>query len=483
MADVLIIGGGVAGLSAGIYARIHGHRATVCERHFVAGGNLTGWTRGGYKIDNCIHWLTGTNPHTSLYKMWVELGALGGVDIYKENSLYTYELDGQRMSLYRDLSKLEAKMLEISPEDKREIRAFIGAIRTMQGLLGIGGEAHNESVKPLRLIRSAPTLLRYYKMTAGELGARFKSRVLREFIVSFMTDKFGVIALLCVFAHFCGDNADLPAGGSIAMAKRMVDRLKSLGGKLLLKKEAVKIHLCGKKATSVEFSDGEIINADYVVVTTDPAATFGSIIDEPMPAPLKKQYESDAYIRFSSYQCAFACDLPSLPFEADLTLKLPEKYKLRMCSEYLVVREFSHEPSYAPEGKSIIQTMTFCDERGAKKFLELYRDKERYESRKRYLARIVKEAIEETVPALKGHIELLDIWTPATYKRFVGSDIGSYMSFAISSRVLPVIQSNRIKGLDNVIMASQWLQSPGGLPIAAEMGKRAIDTVNKLCKQ
>ena len=64
MKTVLIIGGGVSGLSAGIYARYHGYNAVICERHKLAGGNLTGWTREGYHIDNCIHWLTGTSPNT-----------------------------------------------------------------------------------------------------------------------------------------------------------------------------------------------------------------------------------------------------------------------------------------------------------------------------------------------------------------------------------------------------------------------------------
>ena len=77
MANILIIGGGVSGLSAGIYAQMHGHHAIVCEQHFIPGGNLTGWDRGGYHIDNCIHWLTGTNPSSPLYPMWEDLGALG----------------------------------------------------------------------------------------------------------------------------------------------------------------------------------------------------------------------------------------------------------------------------------------------------------------------------------------------------------------------------------------------------------------------
>ena len=79
LAKIIIIGAGVSGLSAGIYAQMHGHNATIYERHFKAGGNLTGWDRCGYHIDNCIHWLTGTNPVTKLYKTWESLGALGDV--------------------------------------------------------------------------------------------------------------------------------------------------------------------------------------------------------------------------------------------------------------------------------------------------------------------------------------------------------------------------------------------------------------------
>ena len=46
MAVFVIVGGGVAGLSAGIFAAKEGHRAIVIERQDIAGGNLTGWRRG-----------------------------------------------------------------------------------------------------------------------------------------------------------------------------------------------------------------------------------------------------------------------------------------------------------------------------------------------------------------------------------------------------------------------------------------------------
>lgn len=160
MANVLIIGGGVSGLSAGIYARLHGHTATICEKHFIPGGNLTGWDRGGYHIDNCIHWLTGTNPNTDLYKTWEELGALGNVRVFEGESLYTVERDGGSVSLYSDLCRMEKEMLKYSPEDKREIKSLVRTVKALQGFFGIKGEKHNKGASFSDLFRGIPSLLK-----------------------------------------------------------------------------------------------------------------------------------------------------------------------------------------------------------------------------------------------------------------------------------------------------------------------------------
>jgi phytoene dehydrogenase-like protein len=56
---VIIIGGGLAGLSAGSYLRSSGYRTTVVEHGLSLGGVCNAWQRRGYTIDGCIQWLTG----------------------------------------------------------------------------------------------------------------------------------------------------------------------------------------------------------------------------------------------------------------------------------------------------------------------------------------------------------------------------------------------------------------------------------------
>jgi phytoene dehydrogenase-like protein len=478
MAKILIIGAGVAGLSAGIYAQLSGHQAIVCEKHFVAGGNLTAWNRGGYHIDNCIHWLTGTNPVTPTYRMWETLGALGEIEVYQGESLFTCEHEGKRISLYRDLSRMKQEMLEISPEDEKEILSFIHAIEYLQGFCGIAGKEHNKKISLLDTVASVPALSRYYGLTTGELAKKFKHPLLSLFITGFFGYDFGALALIFVCAHFCGDNGGIPKGSSSAMAERMTERLLSLGGKLLLKKEAVKIHTKDKKASAVTFSDGSTIEADYIVLTADPASVFGNLLDLPMPEYLNKKYKNPRFLRFSAYHCAYSCRLSSLPFEGDLIFEIPEEYREQLLTDRLIVREFSHEKDFSPEGENLLQTLTFTFEKDAEDFITLRKcDREAYTERKKMLAAVTQQLLENRFPEMAGKLKCIDVWTPATYQRFTNAKIGSFMSFALPSRAFPLCTKNRVPGLSNVILATQWQQAPGGLPIAADVGRKAIRTI------
>lgn len=465
MAKILIIGGGVSGLSAGICSRLYGNDVTICEMHSCAGGNLTGWQRGEYHIDNCIHWLTGTNPATKTYKLWEDLGALGDVKISTGESLYTCEYRGMTLSLYSDLGRLKGEMLKISPKDARQIHSLFHAVELMQRIIGIGGIGQDKGLSA-KDIFTLPLLAKYYFLSVDELASKFSHPLLRTFIRAFWGDHFGALAMICVMANFCGGNGGLPEGGSKPMAERMAARFISLGGKLETNKRAAKINIQNGRAISVEFADGDTASADYIIYTGDPFAAFGKLIPLPLPRKLKKLYASPRFKIFSSYQCAFSCSAP-LPFTGDYIFN-PRG------GAQVILREFSHESSFAPTGEILLQTMTFCREAECRGIIRLRAtDKAAYEKQKGRYARTQERLIVRHFPQLKGKLKLIDVWTPATYKRYTGAAAGSYMSFTLPSRALPSKMSGKVKGVENLLLATQWQQSPGGLPIAAECGRRA----------
>jgi len=91
MKKIIIIGGGVAGLTAGIYAQKNGYDSCILEKNHILGGECTGWDRKGYHIDGCIHWLVGTKENTPMYKLWETAGALGNtVEIYHPETFLSF---------------------------------------------------------------------------------------------------------------------------------------------------------------------------------------------------------------------------------------------------------------------------------------------------------------------------------------------------------------------------------------------------------
>ena len=161
-----------------------------------------------------------------------------------------------------------------------------------------------------------------------------------------------------------------------------------------------------------------------------------------------------------------------------MTLYIPVEYQKKMHARYLLIRNDSHEQGYAPEGKSLVQVMVYCGEKTSRALIRARaKDREKYTAFKNDTAAIIEELLIKQYPALSGKLTLLDTWTPASYRRYVGSQIGSFMSFVLPSKYLPREQGNGIRGLDNVRLAGQWLQPPGGLPIAALSGKHAVESL------
>lgn len=69
---IVIIGGGIAGLCVGVYARKCGYNVELLEQHHSAGGLAASWRRGDYTFETCLHWLLGSNPSGDLHAAWLE---------------------------------------------------------------------------------------------------------------------------------------------------------------------------------------------------------------------------------------------------------------------------------------------------------------------------------------------------------------------------------------------------------------------------
>lgn len=127
---IVIVGGGISGLTAGVYALKAGFEAEIYEKHSIVGGECTGWDREGYHVDNCIHWLIGTKEGSSLHNIWKDVGALeNDLEIIQADKMYTSELNGEKITLWKDLERTEKELIDLSPEDEMEIKKLMKYVR------------------------------------------------------------------------------------------------------------------------------------------------------------------------------------------------------------------------------------------------------------------------------------------------------------------------------------------------------------------
>ena len=120
MKKIIVIGGGIAGLTAGIYGLLDGYEVTLYEKNAFLGGECTDWERQGYHIDNCLHWLTGCNPKDDLYQIWREIGAIcDDTELYFEPYFYCFDMNGKRLHFWCDLEKARQEFIGLSREDEK----------------------------------------------------------------------------------------------------------------------------------------------------------------------------------------------------------------------------------------------------------------------------------------------------------------------------------------------------------------------------
>ena len=490
---IVIVGAGIAGLTAGIFGCKSGYEVEVYEKNTVVGGQCTGWSRNGFFIDNCIHWLTGTKKGTPICELWEEVGALGnGIEVIQPDIFYTVELNGESITLWADLERTRREMLELSPEDADEINHFIESVRIaecMQMPVDKPMDMMNvmdymkmgSSMKPLVKI-----LKEFGTISLKEYADRFHHPLLCHVFTDYMAKEYVASSLILSYTTITSGQGGIPRGGSKEMVLRMQQKLEAGGGKIFTGANVAKVVLEGKRASGIMLADGTRKEADYVICTCDTDFTFGTLLPRTyMDVKMQKEYESEeAYPVNSGFQIAFSVD--SLMEEVDGTFVFScDEIQIASRKEHrMSIRNYAYERSFAPEGKTVIQSNFIQYEKDYEYWKELYEnDREKYNAVKQLTAKMVLARIEERFPEYAGKIHILDVWTPVTYQRYFNAYQGAYMSFIMTTKGKNLTFKGTVKNLENVYLASQWQRGPGGLPTAMTMGKFSIYRIDKKNKR
>ena len=489
MKKVVIIGGGIAGMTAGVLLQKAGFNTEIFEKNSIVGGLCTGWKRDGFVIDNCIHWLTGTKEGTGLNDLWKELGVLGdGVEVHKKQMFFSSKLNGETLTFWRDKEKTRQEMLALSPEDEKEINKLFEYV-TLAESMTVPVEKPFDAMNLLELMKlgmsmkaMGKVMKEYGNMDIKELAQRFKHPLIQRAIVDYMPPGYQAYAFMVSYGTVTGGNGDIPKGGSLKTALRIAKTYTDNGGVIYTDADVDKILLENNKATGIVLKDGTKIEADYVVCACDTDYTFNTLLPKAyMPKDLQKLYaEREKYPVSSAFQVAFAVDGVYPELTGTRIFSCKEIKVGESVVDAMSIQSYDYEPDFAPTGKTVLQSNFVQNENDYNYWKELYSNKELYNQKKNELSQEILERVAEEYPALKGKIRVIDVWSPMTYTRYCNSYKGAYMSFVNTKMAKNITVAGVVKDIDNVFLASQWLMGPGGLPTAAAMGKfAAFRIINK----
>ncbi len=291
---IAIIGGGIAGLSAGCYGRMNGYETEIFEMHNVPGGVCTGWTRKGLHLRRLPALSRGHGARAS--SMLPHVGRAGRAGRQKRVSTTrcsaTWCCPAARGSCstatWTGSSAHLKEALALSPRDAKRLDELVSDVRLWTSLSSRMGSAKPPAQKlggPLARLRSMWKIRPYLPMfkrfgaSIEQYAARYRHPDLRAFFeLALPIPGMPAMSLLMLLSVLHGKQAGWPEGGSLALARAIWKRYTDLGGVVHYGAQVDEIIVRDGKAVGVRLVDGTEHYADEVISAADGRATlFGML--------------------------------------------------------------------------------------------------------------------------------------------------------------------------------------------------------------
>lgn len=482
--QIVIVGGGIAGLCAAVYALRCGYKVQVLEMHDMAGGLAMSWRRGPYTFETCLHWLIGSNPHGEFHEQWREVFDIDRLQFINPHEFVRIEAeDGDELRIYTNAEMLEAELLRRAPQDAAAIYDLIHSMRSLAKfkMLDPAAGLGDNWLHLLQDVPILPLLRKLGKMSGEEYGARFADPLLRRFFSVGDVGKLSAIAMVLSLGWMNDNNAGYCIGGAQAIIRLIEERIRSLGGSIRYKARVERILVENDTAVGVALDNGETIMADWVISAADGHATiFDMLSARYIDASILKAYQDrPTFASYLQVSLGVAMDLSDQPPMLTRILQQPIQVDPETEHAQVGFRFFNFDPTFAPPGKTAVTCI--LPTRNHRYWTALRQhDPAHYRLEKQRIADSVINVLERRLPGIRQAIEVVDVSTPASVIRYTGNWKGSQEGWLVEPGAGFKMLPNTLPGLHRFLMVGQWVMPGGGLPSGPMTARPAIKAI---CKQ
>ena len=498
--NTIVIGGGLAGLTAAATLSKFGKKVLLIEQHHKPGGCATTFKRGDFIIEVGLHEMCGLEKEGSIKQIFNMLEVDKHVELVQVPELYAVHSDQEKFVFPHSYEAASKALIDKYPEDEKGIK------RLMELLASIRSEGVKLPRTPLKRKLMYPLMPLLYpnlvEASRHTVGSWFDKHITNEnakldllaHIVYWDDDPYTLSMFYygLPFSSFIGSGGYFIKGGSQQLSNQLAAYIEQHGGCVLLGKRAEKIITQDGQVTGVTFRDcfneslePETIYCDNVVANCA-MPIVPDMLEEPHAASLREQIADktnacsllNIYLGFKTDVAAYGVKHYSNSFRGDDVKTLKDIYPNNTGDwskrSFVFVDYNKIDSQLAPPGKSV---GVICCADYLKDWEGL--SKEDYKAKKEEVAQIFLGRLEKQFPGIRESIEYYEVATSKTIKRFTSNTAGSVYGFKQTKEQSGTKRLRNNFLIPNLYFASAWTFPGGGFEGSIMAGFLAALQMNR----
>lgn len=453
--NVLIIGSGIGGLSAGILLAGLNYRVTIAEKNPLPGGLMRSYRRAGIDCPVGVHYVGALGDNEPLGRMFSALG-IDVEEIFSrmgsEGVIDRYIFDDFCFNLHGNIEAYEKNLRDSFPAENQAIDVLMNNLR----------EISRRMLDPAFLLNQGdPFQNMDYLQPLGEFLDKLDASPRLRAVISVPCELFGVKPAECplvlhhmVLAAYLFSTWRLKENGA-RMADVFVRRFQEMGGVLLLNDEVAKITLKEKTVTGVQLKSGREIAADFVISDIHPKILLPLLPPETFRPTYRQRIldlaETEGVICVQASVDAaahpeIAHNIYRLTIDQQGAIKDGVFYQIRKGANQSNLLSIITKSLYSEWG---MWENTYSGKRPKE-----------YEEKKQKIARDLLRRAEAVFGPLKN-AKIIDVFTPLTIRDYVSCPEGSCYGVMRSSHQLMKITSVTKMPIEGLYLTGQNALAPG----------------------
>jgi phytoene desaturase len=478
---VVVVGAGLAGLSAALRLAGAGRKVTVVERESVPGGRNGLLKKAGYSFD------TGPSVLTMPDLIADALACVGEdikdwLDLVPLKPLYrAFYHDGSQLDVHADTNQMQAEISKtISPEEAAGYGRYVEFVTKLYKY-EMNDFIDRNIDSPLNLL--TPNLARLvalggFRKLAPKVNQFLKDPRTQK-VYSFQAMYAGVspqqaLAIYAVIAYMDSVNGVFfPKGGMHAVPRALAAAAEKHGVTFKYNTTVTSVEKKNGRATAVITESGERITADVFVLNPDlPVAWRDLLGKEPLSVKRLKYSPSCATLLVGSNKSYDHLAHHNIHFGKSwdgVFDELIKKKTLMSDPSILVTVPSKDDPSLAPVGKSSYYVLFPTP--------NLTADIDWEKIGPKYKAEMIKALEERGYEGFGDGIEVEQLTTPLDWQKQGMAQGAPFASAHTFFQTGPFRPRNLAKGYENVVFAGSGTQPGVGVPMVLISGRLAAERI------